>query len=137
MVVERARAQEAEDRQAAGLRAFHSPARSVCGRPLFASHLEGRQLAAFTGPRYLHRHRRSSCARLKTYRSYSVSKLLRPCCLLKAASVAEAQKLDLWLEIGPGQMSSAVFLPHSLPPPTYLRPRSYRLMPAALPFAVC
>lgn len=102
MVVERARAQNLKTAKLPVSNAFHSPLVAPAVDTLF-SHLgtvsskplQGLVLSTVTG---------EALAPDENLQKLLCQQITSPVLFMKAASVAEAQKLDLWLEIGPGQI---------------------------------
>ena len=102
VVVERARAQNLKTAKLPVSNAFHSPLVAPAADTLF-SHLgtvsskplQGLVISTVTG---------EALAPGENLQELLCQQITSPVQFMKAASVAEAQKLDLWLEVGPGQI---------------------------------
>jgi enediyne polyketide synthase len=102
VVVERARAQHLKTARLPVSNAFHSPLVAPAVDTLFSylgtvssKPLEGLVISTVTG---------EALAPGENLQQLLCQQITSPVQFMKAASVAEAQKLDLWLEIGPGQI---------------------------------
>ena len=102
VVVERARAQKLKTAKLPVSNAFHSPLVAPAADTLFSylgtvssKPLQGLVISTVTG---------EALAPGEDLQKLLCQQITSPVLFMKAASVAEAQKLDLWLEIGPGQV---------------------------------